>query len=130
MNFNKPIIVLGHGCFDLLHMGHIQYLQEARCMGDILLVTVTSDEWVRKGDGRPFFTAEQRCEAIAALDCVDWVGINYGPDASDAIRKIRPDIFVKGPECRYQTNVGLEAERRAIEEVGGEMAYTNGQIFS
>lgn len=99
-------------------------------MGDILLVTVTSDRWVNKGDGRPFFTAEQRCEAIAALEVVDWVGINDAQNAADAIREIRPSIYVKGPECRNQTNAGLEAERRAIEEVGGEMAYTNGQVFS
>ena len=64
-------IVQAHGCFDLLHLGHIRHLQAAKAAGDYLIVTVTPDEFVSKGPGRPVFPLEQRMEALRALACVD-----------------------------------------------------------
>src|SRR5262249_36014971 len=79
-------IVLCHGCFDLMHIGHIKHLQAARRMGDVLVVTVTPDEHVAKGDGRPVFTGSLRAETLAALECVDYVAINRWPTAVETIR--------------------------------------------
>lgn len=91
-------IVQCHGCFDLLHVGHIKHLQAARRLGDLLIVTVTPDQHVGKGAGRPVFSARLRAEALAALDCVDFVVIDRSPTAVDAIRLLRPDYYVKGQE--------------------------------
>ena len=76
----KKRIVLCHGVFDLLHLGHIKYLQEAKSLGDILLVTITPDRFVNKGPGRPAFNEKHRAEAIAALEVVDYVSINDWPN--------------------------------------------------
>jgi cytidyltransferase-like protein len=77
-------IVHCHGCFDLLHIGHIKHLQAARRIGDFLIVTVTPDRYVNKGPGRPAFTERLRAEALAALDCVDLVTIARSPTAPSA----------------------------------------------
>src|SRR6266849_4093213 len=89
-------IVLAHGCFDLLHLGHIRHLQEARKQGDRLVVSVTPDEHVKKGVGRPRFTAQERVEALRALDCVTDAFIAEGPDAVASIERIKPAVYVKG----------------------------------
>ena len=69
-------VVLAHGVFDLVHLGHVRHLETAKKEGDILIVTITPDEFVNKGPGRPVFNANLRSEMLAALQCVDWVGIN------------------------------------------------------
>jgi len=74
-------IVHCHGCFDLMHIGHIRHFQEARKVGDLLVVTITPDRFVNKGPHRPVFTESLRAEAIASLDCVDYVAINKWPTA-------------------------------------------------
>ena len=80
---------LCHGVFDLLHIGHIKYFQEAKALSEILIVTLTPDKWVNKGPGRPAFTQDLRAEAIAALDCVDFVAINIWPTAIETIELIK-----------------------------------------
>src|SRR5215813_2472964 len=92
-------IVQCHGCFDLMHIGHIRHLQAAKRMGDALVVTVTADEYVAKGAGRPVFGDSLRAEALAALQCVDFVAIIGRPTAVEAIRLIRPHYYVKGQVC-------------------------------
>ena len=72
-------MVLCHGCFDLMHPGHIKYFQAAKRMGDVLAVTVTPDRYIDKGAGRPVFNENLRAESIAALECVDYVAINKWP---------------------------------------------------
>lgn len=123
-------VVLAHGCFDICHPGHVKHLQSARRLGDVLIVTVTADEFVNKGPGRPAFAAQLRCEALSALSCVDYVAISAAPTAAAAIRAIRPHVYVKGPECRSLTTPGLEAEIEAVCAVGGEVAYTDDVLFS
>ena len=80
-------VVLCHGTFDLMHTGHIRYLQRARQEGDVLLVTVTGDDFVNKGPGRPVFSERLRAENLAALACVDQVAIN---PAISAVEQVRP----------------------------------------
>src|SRR5687767_15609081 len=82
-------IVHCHGCFDLMHIGHIRHLQAARAMGDVLVVTVTADAHVDKGDGRPAFTEHERAESLAALACVECVGMNREPTAVGAMCLLR-----------------------------------------
>ena len=91
-------VVECHGVFDLVHMGHIRHFEAAKRQGDILVVTVTRDEHVNKGPGRPVFNQRLRAESVASLQVVDYVAINEWPTAAPTIRKLRPNVFVKGNE--------------------------------
>ena len=93
-------IVHCHGVFDLLHIGHIRHFEQAKTLGDVLIVTITPDRYVNKGPHRPAFPESLRAEAIAALDCVDFVAINKWPMAIEAIHLLQPDVYVKGSEYR------------------------------
>ena len=108
------VVVHCHGVFDLLHIGHIRYLQAARQLGDVLVVTVTPDQFVNKGPHRPVFEERLRAQALAALDCVDHVSINRFPTATEALRQLRPDVYVKGAEFRdHKTPELLREEAEA-----------------
>jgi D-glycero-beta-D-manno-heptose 1-phosphate adenylyltransferase len=93
-------IVLANGCFDLLHVGHVRYLREAKALGGKLVVAINADDSVRqtKGDGRPLMPAEERAEIIASLADVDAVVIFGEPDVRALIREIRPDVHAKGTD--------------------------------
>ncbi len=125
-------VVLCHGCFDLMHPGHIKHFQAAKKMGDILVVTVTPDKFVAKGAGRPVFGEKLRAESIAALECVDFVAINKWPDPVETIKLLKPDIYVKGQEYeRDDVKIGeLQKDLRAVESVGGKMAFTLEEVYS
>lgn len=90
--------VFTNGCFDLLHLGHVRYLQEARALGDFLILGLNSDEGVRllKGPGRPLMPENERAEILAALTCIDYVTIFGEPTASPLVAYLRPAIYVKG----------------------------------
>lgn len=124
-------VVHCHGVFDLVHIGHIRYLERARQMGDALVVTVTPDRFVNKGPNRPAFPEGLRAEAVAALDCVDLAAVNRWPTAVEAIGLIKPDLYVKGSEYRRGDMTGaIGEERRAVESVGGSLAFTDEITFS
>lgn len=126
-------VVLSHGVFDLLHVGHIRHFRKARELGDVLVVTVTPDRHVNKGPGRPAFTDSLRAESIASLDMVDYVAINRWPTAVETIAMLRPNIFVKGKEySRASDDItgGISEEGRAIENAGGEIRFTDDVVFS
>ena len=93
-------VVHCHGVFDLLHIGHIRHFEQAKCMGDTLVVTITPDRFVDKGPHRPAFTETLRAEAVASLDSVDFVAVNNWPTAEETLRLLRPDFYVKGSEFR------------------------------
>ena len=93
-------VVHCHGVFDLLHIGHIKHFEEARSFGDALIVTVTPDEYVRKGPNRPVFTTLLRLEALAALASVDFVAANKWPVAVETIKALKPAIYCKGPDYK------------------------------
>lgn len=133
MGFIEPLrdhTVLAHGCFDLLHLGHIRHLQEARQQGDRLVVSVTHDAHVRKGLGRPVFTAAQRREALKALGCVDDVVINDAPDAVGVIEKIRPAVYVKGIDYAEHVDEALTREIAAVTSYGGRFHVTRADKWS
>ncbi len=92
------VVVFTNGCFDLLHLGHVRYLQAARALGDVLVVGVNSDTSTRqfKGPGRPLVPQDERAEVLAALACVDYVTVFEEPTAVALIEALRPDVYVKG----------------------------------
>ena len=121
-----------HGCFDLMHPGHIIYFQQAKKMGDILVVTISPDKYVDKGIGRPVFNQKLRAESIAALECVDYVSVNKWPTAQETLRLLRPDIYVKGQEFEnLEDKTGkLQQEYKVVKEIGAEIRFTRGVVFS
>lgn len=126
-------IVLAHGTFDLLHLGHVRYLEEARRQGDVLFVTVTADRFVNKGPTRPAFGEHLRAEMLGALSCVDWVAINNAQTAVNVIESVRPDVYVKGVEYRDAGNdvTGkIVDERRAVEAYGGTVHFSDDATYS
>src|SRR3990167_5331297 len=132
-DYDSPRIVQCHGVFDLLHIGHIKHFQAAKRQGDILVVTITPDRFVNKGPNRPRFTEHLRAEAIAALDCVDFVIINAWPTAVEAIQFIKPSIYAKGDEYKNNENdiTGkIDEEVAAVHKVGGRTLFTNEITFS
>jgi rfaE bifunctional protein nucleotidyltransferase chain/domain len=126
-------IVHCHGVFDLLHVGHLRYFEEAKALGDVLVVTLTTDRYVNKGPHRPAFPEQLRAEVLAGLECIDFVAINPHPTAVEAIRAIRPDVYVKGPDYADKSKdvTGkINDEEEAVKQVGGRIAFTTGEIFS
>lgn len=129
---NKKI-VLCHGVFDLLHPGHIRHLNEARKMGDVLVVTLTRDRLVNKGPGRPAFTETLRAESIAALESVNFVALNETATAVEAINLLKPSFYVKGQDYEDRAGdvtKGIYDEESAVERHGGKIAFTHDITFS
>lgn len=113
-----------HGCFDLVHIGHIRHMQKAKALAPdkTLTVTLTADRFITKGEGRPAFTQEVRAEWLASIHCVDYVAIVEERTGVSAINIIKPLIYVKGGE--YKEGGVLESERLAVIENGGFVHYT------
>ena len=112
-------IVFTNGCFDLLHPGHVNYLEQAKALGDILVVAINSDQSVRrlKGNDRPILDQNIRSIMLAALRWVDYVTIFDDPDPLKLIALLEPDILVKGGDWRLQDIVG----RELVEARGGRV---------
>jgi rfaE bifunctional protein nucleotidyltransferase chain/domain len=134
-------IVHCHGCFDMLHIGHMKHFEEAKEQGDFLVVTLTRDKFIQKGPGRPFFNQELRLQAIAALEVVDFVALNDWPTAVETIQLLKPNVYVKGKEVLGNASVdvlktgeiaesNLSAEERAIKSIGGQLHLTEAITFS
>ncbi len=113
-------IVFTNGCFDLLHVGHVRYLRQARRMGDLLVVAINSDASIRrlKGPSRPVQPERDRAEILAAMECVDYV-VSFDQDTPLAlIERLRPDVLVKGGDWPVERIVG----REVVERSGGRVA--------
>ncbi len=112
-------VVMTNGCFDLIHPGHVRYLNQARSHGDLLLVALNSDATVRhlKGAGRPILSEEDRCEMVAALECVDLVTVFQEETPARLIQDLLPDVLVKGGDWPLDQIVG----RAEVEAAGGEV---------
>ena len=104
-------VVFTSGCFDLLHVGHLRSLEEARSYGDRLVVAINSDASVRriKGRNRPIIPMRQRAELLAALECVDWVTSFRGKTPRAMIGALNPDVFAKGGEWPLETLLAQDA---------------------
>lgn len=126
-------IVHCHGCFDLLHHGHIKHFEAAKKFGDILVVSLTEDRHVNKGPDRPFFNHNIRAQNIAALEVVDFVAINYHPTAITAIAAIKPNFYVKGQDYKNvdeDLTGGILLEKNEVESHGGKLVFTEEVQFS
>jgi rfaE bifunctional protein nucleotidyltransferase chain/domain len=122
-------VVQCHGCFDIVHPGHIRYLQFAKQQGDILIVSLTGDPHIGKGEGRPYVPQELRAENLAALEFVDWVYINPTPTAVDLLGTVKPDIYIKGREYEHNHHPGFLKERAAVENYGGRVIFSSGEVI-
>jgi rfaE bifunctional protein kinase chain/domain/rfaE bifunctional protein nucleotidyltransferase chain/domain len=126
-------VVHCHGVFDLLHPGHFRHLMAARREGDVLVVTITADHHVHKGPGRPAFNHHLRAETLAAIEYVDFVAINDAPTAIDLIKRLRPDVYVKGSDYAHPQSdpTGMiSEEEHAVHAVGGRIHFTDEIAFS
>ncbi|MFH0816615.1 MAG: PfkB family carbohydrate kinase [Methanobacteriota archaeon] len=126
-------VVQCHGCFDLLHPGHVKHFEAAKKFGDILVVTVTPDRFVNKGPGRPVYNERLRAETIASLVFVDYVALNEWPDAANTIKLVKPRFYVKGQDYKDRKDdvTGkIYEEEAAVKSVGGEMRFTEEVTFS
>jgi rfaE bifunctional protein kinase chain/domain/rfaE bifunctional protein nucleotidyltransferase chain/domain len=121
-------VVHCHGCFDIVHPGHIQYLEFAKTLGDILIVSVSSDTHVNKGPSRPLIPDDLRASSVAALACVDWVYINHGPTAVELLNDLRPDVYVKGREYEKNLDPRFAAERETVLRNGGRVVFSTGDV--
>ncbi len=126
-------VVQCHGVFDLLHLGHIRHFNTAKKEGDVLLVTLTRDKYVKRGPGRPIFNEQLRAETLASLSTTDYVSIIDAPTATAFIRKVKPNVYVKGLDYKDKkkdvTGMIFE-EEAAIKSIGGRLAFTDDITFS
>ncbi len=112
-------VVFTNGCFDLLHIGHVRYLEKAKALGDVLIVAVNTDTSVRelKGPQRPILPEEERTEILSSLGCVDYVTLFSELDPLKLITSLHPDVLVKGGDWAREQIVGGEV----VERSGGEV---------
>ncbi|MCK4646752.1 MAG: adenylyltransferase/cytidyltransferase family protein [Candidatus Aminicenantes bacterium] len=117
-------IVLTNGCFDLIHVGHVRYLKEAKGKGDILIVALNSDSSVRKlkGKGRPLLNQEERAEIIASFSFVDYITLFEEPNVVKILLALEPDIHAKGSDYTKET----VPEKDTVKGYGGKIAITGG----
>ena len=126
-------VVLCHGVFDIVHVGHIRHFSLAKKEGDILIVSTTKDRYVKRGPGRPVFNERLRIEMLASLDIVDYVSVVDSPTAIDFIKMIKPDVYAKGVEYKAKdkdVTGKIYDEEEAIKFVGGRLAFTDDVTFS
>src|SRR3954447_26433495 len=107
-------VVHCHGCFEVVHPGHIQHLQFARSLGDVLVVSVSADRHVNKGVARPLIPDALRAASVAALECVDHVYVNPEATAAGLLDTMRPDVYVKGSEYERSADPRFLAERDIV----------------
>jgi rfaE bifunctional protein nucleotidyltransferase chain/domain len=117
---NSLRIVFANGCFDVLHVGHVRYLEAARALGDLLIVGVNSDDQARrlKGAGRPLVPQDQRAEIISAIEAVDLVTIFSEPTVTELLLALKPDIHAKGTDYTEES----VPERDVVRSYGGRVA--------
>ncbi len=123
-----PVVVQCHGCFDIVHPGHVRYLQFARSQGDVLIVSITADADISKGAQKPYVPQELRAESLAALSIVDYVTIDPNPTAVEILTALRPDVYVKGREYAASDDPRFIAERSVVESNGGRVVFSSGDV--
>ena len=113
-------VIFANGCFDLLHVGHIRYLQAARALGDALILGVNGDAGVSalKGQGRPLQPETERAEVLASLECVDYVLVFDAPTVDGILKELRPDVHAKGTDYTEES----VPERETVRSYGGQVA--------
>jgi len=129
---NGKTIGLVHGVFDVIHVGHIKYFEEAKKKVDILIASVTEDKLVNKAPGKPIFTTEQRIEVLKNIKSLDYVIKSSKSSSVDIINEIKPDIYFKGKDYKENIDVtkNILKEEKAVKRNGGKIIFTQSKIFS
>ena len=119
-----------HGVFDLVHPGHLKHFEDAKKLGDILIVTISPDHYVNKGPDRPVFNQRLRLEHLAALQMIDYVAVNDTPSAVETILHLKPNVYVKGKEYENLEDLtgSVAREKGAIGFVSGKIAFIGDTI--
>lgn len=120
---------LCHGCFDIVHFGHIHHLRQASSLVDRLLVSITADEFIDKGPDRPIFSERIRAEIVASIRYCDHVIVNRSATAELIISAIQPDVFFKGADYRSGSDARVRAERVLVESAGGRLIFTDDAVM-
>ncbi len=129
----KNIVGLAHGVFDILHIGHIDYLKKAKSICDKLIVSVTIDKFVNKGDNRPAFSIKDRVKMLKSIKFIDQVVISYRPTAVEVINKFKPNLYIKGKDYKNLTKnptKNLKLEIQAIKNINGKFIVMNTDLKS
>ena len=129
----KAKVVLVHGVFDLLHVGHVRHLNESKAYGKILVVSITADKFVHKGPNRPVYNEDERAEILSNINAVDFVIINNCEDCCEILSFLTPDCFVKGVDYKNMANdpnINLYSEILTAKKLGVEVRFTNSAKFS
>ncbi len=129
---NNKKIVLCHGVFDLVHIGHINYFKEAKKLGDILVVSITSDKFVNKGPGRPSFTLSQRLDFLEQIQIIDFIIVSNYETASNVIKKIKPNVYCKGLDYKKKlySDKNLREEIKYVNLVKGKLKFIETKLYS
>ena len=133
LKLKKKKIILCHGVFDLIHLGHIKHFKSAKNFGDFLIVSLTADKYIKKGPGRPIFNQNQRLEFLKEIKQIDEVVISTKESSEDIIKLIKPDFYVKGPDYadnKKDKTKKIIHEKKLVEKYGGKIKYTNDLAFS
>ena len=128
---NKKIVGLVHGVFDIIHIGHIEYFKEAKSLVDYLVVSVTTDKFIKKGPGKPIFNIDKRCEVLKSIKYIDKVIISNFATAKEAIRQIKPDIYIKGKDyknLKEDLSKNIILEKKEVEKYGGKIKFTQSEL--
>ena len=122
-----------HGCFDLVHYGHLNYFEASKSFGDILIVTITPDKFIKKGPGRPVFDEKKRLKFLSELKTIDYVALNNKADAVELLKMLKPNFTFRGKEYEdYKKDLTgkIILEKNAIESTGGELKIIDEETFS
>ena len=133
LKFKKKKIGINHGVIDLIHLGHIRHFKEAKNKCDVLIVSVTSDKFVNKGPGRPRFNESERMEALAGLECIDYVILSNSLSAENNITLIKPNFYFKGPDYKNSKDdiTGkIKKENKLVKLYGGKTIFTSSKKYS
>jgi rfaE bifunctional protein nucleotidyltransferase chain/domain len=129
----KKKIILCHGVFDLVHYGHILHFKSAKQLGDVLIVSITKDKYIKKGIGRPLFKEIQRLKYLSEIELIDYIYICETESAADSIKMIKPNFYVKGPDYKKNSlddTKKIYLEKKLVERFKGKIVYTDDEKFS
>ncbi len=129
----KKIVALSHGVFDLLHHGHLRHFEEVKNKSDILVVSLTSDRFVKKGSDRPYFKLSDRIYSLSQLESIDYIVESKSLSAEDVIKKIKPNLYCKGQDYRNlneDRTKKILLEKKLVEKYGGKLIFTSAKTSS
>lgn len=133
LQYQKKVVALSHGVFDLIHHGHLRHFEEVKENCDLLIVSVTSDKFVKKGENRPYFSIKDRLYALSKLENVDYVIESDSISSLNVIKKIKPNLYCKGPDykdLKSDRTKKIYLEKKTVENFGGKLLITSSKTSS